>query len=270
MSTTRNGLKNYGSNCFLNAVLQLLFVSDEIMGCITNQHILNIYENNGVDPGNIMKYLSDKYKIDSFEQQDACEILLYLLDEIEDKSLFEIKTKGVFTYNKPEFINDDDEVEFKQSESINISNELILSLELKNSISSSIDSYLSIDKETLLIDFESKKIDYSPQKVLIPDNSPKFIFISMKRFTYNNGIPVKLNDDIKITDYIQYNNYIYKVISYIVHIGDISNGHYFTFVKKSPDNFLIDDLSVKRCNNDDFKRVQKVAYVYLCEKITSI
>jgi len=248
--------------------------SQEIVKSINEKSIDELFSqyslSNVLNPINVMYYFSKRHNIDMSTQQDANEVLGYILDDIQDKSLFELQFEQISIYN-----NTNKEIPDKTESKI-ILKENIINIEICNSIEDSIESFFKDVDETYL----EEKI-YSPKITLKPINSPEYLFIALKRFKYiqlaGTYIPIKIKKEIDVTDSVKYNGYLYKAISYIVHSGECGGGHYFNLKIKDESStdsenikkeyLMIDDDKVFAADDQQFLKIQSIGYIYLYKRI---
>lgn len=124
-----------------------------------------------------------------------------------------------------------------------------------------------------------KKTKCNKQMILL--NTPKYIFITLKRFTFN----YKLNKFIKNSKLVEYPMYLhfkdyllqenenknvekvslYKLNSIINHMGGSNNGHYNTMNNINNKWYSCDDDDITKIKEDNI--YSKNAYVLLYEKV---
>ena len=223
-------LENKMNNCFINSVLQMIVRCNNI---IFNDERFNIFINNYNNSKklnvnellNIYKKLDNNYTIGN--QYDSHECLTYLLDLVYNKNIFEI--------------NISNRLEDKSFHFNNYSN---LSLYLDLTLQSSINNF-----------FNSQ---------LKPNNNPEYIFLHIKRFTYNNKGYHKNNEPLIVNKLLSFNSYIYEIISYVVHIGSIEIGHYINVSLINGEYYIINDSKYSK-NNDE--TLINYGYIYLLKKV---
>ena len=252
-------IKNEGSTCYINSVIQMLLTDEDFIICLDKEEykrIINLYKRGNIL--SIIDFLSYYKRINrNFiigEQGDSDECLTYLLDDLTDKSLFQIKIKQkIYTKNGNVF---------DISEMITYEN--FISLPFRDSLQESINSLFSQKDEEKYID-NGIEI-YSPKIEYEPCNSPKFLFIHLKRFDFMNNR--KIDNDIIIHNYVLYYGKKYEIISYIIHIGDFYSGHYITIKKYDNKWILFDDArSQGIINQEDVNKFQSIGYIFLLKII---
>ena len=224
----RIGIKNLYNNCFLNSVLQLMY-SMELN--------LTYYNSNPMDAINFYKSINKDYSIGS--QEDAHECLSFLLDSIEKKHSFKIIMNQKIIREKIE-------------ESLVFEN--IFSLSFSDNLEKSLEDYLQDKNDDIVKEY----------KISI---FPKYLCISIKRFnTYidnNNIIIKKTKDSMNIPLILNIDNIEYELIGFILHKGEMNNGHYIycDMIEK----IIIDDECLFSYPTDPslFDKMIKCAYIYL-------
>lgn len=289
-------LTNKNSNCFLNSVLQLLTVSEDIMACFNCPEMVdffNLYRNGGlINVIEIMKYYQKlNCQIVYGRHHDAVDTLVYILDQCFDKSQFFIRIDQR-VFNKKFSDVQEYEITREMIESgifeIEISSktteETILSVPIKENIQDSISEYfkevdediyeiereveevvdiLDTDTESMVQQVVKRKIKIlrsSPKIDYSPSNSPNYLFLSLKRFDYDYN---KDNSFVNISKGIMYNSLHYNVIGYIIHIGDTNAGHYVTVKMISGIWYFYDDSVRKAISDLEGIKLQLSAYIYI-------
>ena len=287
---------NKYSNCFLNATLQLITSSEDIMKSFTCPEMVNffdLYRKGGIiDIIEIMKYYQQLNKSIIYgHHHDAVDTLVYLLDQCSDKSQFLIRIDQTVINKKFTGIEDvnitreiiksgvcEIEVSSKTTE------ETILSIPIKDNILDSILEYFKevdediyeIEKEIEeLVDVDNnlmiqkiikrkvKIIRSSPKINYNPGNSPNYLFLSLKRFDYELN---KDNTYVNILNGITYNSIHYNIIGFVIHIGGTQGGHYVTIKMILGIWYLYDDTVRTQISDKDALNFQLIGYIYILVK----
>lgn len=254
------GITNVLNNCFLNSIIQMLSISLDLIECFISDKVgdekvriyrdlfnLCVQNNKSISITNFILYYMRNLQKDYVvgRHQDASESLGYILDDVINKTPFQIKIKQI-VYDKDD----------KQSETITSEN--YISVPLKESIQLSVDAFFETQND---ISENIKKIEYKS------DSLPDFLFINLKRFnpiTYE-----KDNTEIEISNIIIFGGYKYVSIAYINHIGTSSMGGHYVCIKNVDDKWILfDDDKLTTINNfNDILKTQSCAYIFLYKKI---
>ena len=287
--TITKGFTNFGNTCFYNATLQSIFKCEDLINTLKNysgEHKLLRYLKITIDDyflkpnvetiGPILLLRSYKEMNSSFvhgTQSDGEECLTYFLDNFEMAT----KTEG---------INISDLFDCKlasklicptcnyESEGKNVP-EKIITLPIKNfnNFNDAFNHFLS--EETL--DEENKwecnncKIKGAAKKKLIINGSPKYLFISLKRFEHewikqiNRIKTTKITNDITMPMDVKINDTNYKMKGCIYHMGGLGGGHYVYYNLINGKWIIFNDENISDANNDN--DIINKGYVYLYEKL---
>lgn len=242
---------NTYNTCFLNSIVQMLTSSEDIIESFDGDvyiELFNDYKTKTViNLNGLILYYKTKLQPSMIfgMHQDANEVLSYLLDDVSNKSKFQLKLGQVLKSNNEQ----DSLLEYTEN---------ILIVPLETSIQSSIDSYF---KTELINTTEQKTI----QKIRL--NTPDYMFLTLLRMKYENNKQVKIDKEIDIEPYIEYGGKRYKVISYILHLGNTNYGHYKTLKIHEGRWTVFDDLDrIVLKNQEDGLKYQSNAYIYLLQR----
>jgi ubiquitin carboxyl-terminal hydrolase 36/42 len=289
--TIKKGFTNFGNTCFYNATLQSIFRCEELIERLKN------YEP-AKDPNKLLKYLrttiQDYYLkpevIGDFgpslllrsyremnqnymygSQDCSLECLTYFLDNfIEASKLENINIAELFDCNLKSKITCGE----CATVSVSNANEKVIILPIKNETTyeGSMKSFLSEEKLTddNLYDCEKCKKKVSATKKLVIKNSPKYLYVALKRFEFNyikelNKIRAsKIDTDISMPCVTTINNFEYQLKGCIYHMGSLNGGHYVYYHRIDNQWILFDDKQIRNVNtiNDIINK----GYVYLYER----
>lgn len=267
----RVGLQNFGNTCFMNASIQMLMsASTMAMHMMDNNDISSnrkyvqtykdYFEPNTRTLGPKIMYvqymrLNTNYR--GFSQEDAHEFLTYTLNDMMEntpnkKALERYMSVGIKQH-----------VHYKKGQDEDSSKDIketILTFPMDSNITTLNDCY-NLFKVTDNDDFTL---------TLEIDNLPKYLFIGLKRFIYDNGKLSKINKEVEIPfeTNMFHNNHTYKLKSFIMHTGGYFGGHYYTYSLRKVDNeykwFCFNDLNVSEVPieriNDEVKRAYILLY----------
>lgn len=277
------GLNNIGNTCYLNSVSQVLlnctYFIDILMGINTDNEILNllkkfIYEyktsNTSISPINMKRVINKYSQFEGFDQHDANEFLVYLLDLVDT----ELKKENIDIVSKffdhkyytkiENTINNDDEKILKF-------NERILNLPMSNNLN---DSYTLYCKVEIIDEWESEKYKTKviARKKNIVYQWPIYLTIMFKKYTNNL---FKLDDDIEIPIIWKIMNVFnktkeiitYQFVGAIIHFGNLYAGHYICVIYKDNKFYLCNDSSIYEIDTDKANELINKAYMIIyCKK----
>ncbi|KAJ6239751.1 ubiquitin carboxyl-terminal hydrolase [Anaeramoeba flamelloides] len=256
------GLKNLGSTCFLNSLIQQFFMIPKLRKKIVN---LNIEPNNEnivyqlqllfahlledekkyIDTRNFCKTFKDynNKPLNVTKQMDVYEFLTMFWSHInnynEPKELFKKFFEG-------KFLNEIIESKSNQTISQKVENFFVLSLEVKNKLNlqDSLDQYFQSEFLTGENQFYSgqlkKKVD-AIKKTYV-NSLPNYLILHLKRFEwdYNLMKRFKINTKFKFPQKLNFSKYFklnavnnqdYTLNGIIVHWGTSESGHYYSLIK---------------------------------------
>lgn len=282
------GLNNFALNCYSNSVVQLLFLIFTIKKAkyphntsidyikklfelyqeyLKHNNQDEIYTKNRKFVRSIINKYSNKFTLGRY--QDAPEFLEHILDDSNKvfdmgwkfKIINKIKCGNKYEENKPSQTS------------------YIFQVSLPESVTEISTLQKLIDKEDSIPELRITSCGDTPitSKNIIID-SPEFLFIQLKRFSYKINVgPKKLynliysNPNIKITST---NNikYFYELIGRIKHheyslTGNPNIGHYIANIKYNNNWYLIDDTTATpiTLNQGDFDTIDD--YILLYKKV---
>lgn len=285
------GLNNIGNTCFMNSALQLLVNCTVLTKFILNnefaskklncykQFLKDYFSNKVITPNSVKLLVSGENSIFyGYEQQDAHEFLVFLLDIISEelknenkenpKSVMGVEMseliKVIFNTNITSIIyceETDDKSKTKAGENI-------LSLAIgttKTTFEDCIEKFQKIEQLTgdqkWFNDKDNKY--YDAYKRLYIKSYPKYLIIHFKRFNFS-GFSRKNNNEVEMNEKILLKNDVYRLRSIVFHMGNTGGGHYVSIVSKGDKWLLCNDSSVSEISNvGDYLNK---GYIYLYAK----
>ena len=288
----RKGLNNLAFTCYLNSIIQILFSIKEFRNFILDIQITKedknvlysiykiFYELN--NSNNNKNYIEtndfinnyDDEKINIYEQKDAHEFFLDLIDKLE-KRLIKYKKEKVFKY----LFNCKINTILKcciNAKHTNTKKEIFYSINLevkdKENVCDSLKSFIKceyIDNENMVYRTKCKKrrnmYKYSNFLTL-----PRIFVIVLKRFEFNEILLryIKINNYFKFPEILDFSKFItdknsnnlnnkYVLFGVVIHKGLTYSGHYYTIIKEDNTNYWIklDDASTNIVKDDDAKKI---------------
>ncbi|OMJ68136.1 hypothetical protein SteCoe_34501 [Stentor coeruleus] len=242
ISHEMRGIKNFGSTCYINSVLHLLFSIDNFKKSLIQKDIYNPelkciqymfekLEYSILNPINtraiVSNFLMFEESINPIQQMDATEFLNHLLDKLSKENLdFFFKIGIEFSIV----------CHYCKSQRSKIENSYILQLEVKGNknLKECLRKYF--EKELMIK--ENKYYCENCQGLQDAEKSvrlsflPTNLFIAFTRFQYdpNKRKMVTINDDCLFQEKILLNEKLYILKGVVIHIGNEEGGHYIALI----------------------------------------
>jgi ubiquitin carboxyl-terminal hydrolase 36/42 len=247
-----------------------------------NHELINIFKeiiknykdntNKSISPIRLVQYYSrvnKRYRIG--KQEDADEVLTYLIGNIDDIIKTEIKENRINDYIIKNDVKLSNMIDFLFSIGIksyikclvcnnishNKSNEYKISLGITdNNLDDLLDNFSKPEELNDENEYFCEKCKKKVKAIKIDKiiKTPKYLHIQLKRFENNLS---KINKDVKIPVNININNVKYQLRGNIQHIGSSFGGHYiYNYNKNKSNNFedwiCLNDSSIssKNITND--------------------
>lgn len=286
------GFKNQGATCYMNSLLQTLYMLSAFRKAVYN---MPLPEEGNENSGSELSYALQKvfYELqfspsvvktkkltesfgwdttDAFTQHDVQELKLILCDELAEKmkKIAPNQPNSLSTLFQGKLLNyiECTEVEYRSTREEEFSD---LSLNVKGcrDIYQSFDKYIEVemmegDNRYRADGFEELQNARKGVKFL---QLPPVLQLHLKRFEYDTtrDAMVKINDryefqtDIDLSRFVEDSNGddIYVLHSVLVHIGDVNGGHYHAFIRPSIDT-----------GNDEGKKQMNQWYKFDDETVT--
>lgn len=255
-------LSNNFNNCFLNVILQLLTISDQIVDTFDKEKFKSFFQSykslNCVNVTQFLVYYKTLHKEMTLgRQQDSVDTLTYLLDESSNKTPFGIEIKQN-VYNKS--IKDDMEIIEKSESSIK---ENFLSVPIKETMSECLEEFFKeVEEDSYEVTVDGKTVKrFTPRIEYQPTNQPDYLFVSVKRF--DPYTLRKNNTKIENTSNITYNHQNYSIVGFVIHIGSTEGGHYYMVKIVNKKWYIYDDTNCREIDETRWRELQQLAYIYL-------
>ncbi|CAJ1086147.1 uncharacterized protein LOC123980506 [Xyrichtys novacula] len=253
-SVKYNGLVNQGATCYLNSVLQVLFMTEDFREAVERYsgtedidlQLKTLFDELKNQTANTVQ-ITDKLGIKKvYKQRDAAEYYEKILNLTSDEAsqIFH----GELTHRKT-CLNCETQTD---------ANERFwhLPLTLVNSsseykVKDGVDDYFratSFSTENqIYFDECDDKHDATIQCVV--KNYPEVLMLQLKRFEFNYNFKTytKMNHNVSVPHKLEIpENQLYELYAVVDHVGDLSSGHYTSTIKSSEDDkwYKFDDGQV--------------------------
>lgn len=275
------GLTNLGNTCYMNSVLQALFMTklfrNEVL--LLNENIMPLFSN--LQELFVLLQHSQKYSLSPSDilhlarppgfqlghQHDSSEFLGYLLDVLHEQE-HSAGTSVEASGPHPESNNTIVQQSFggktmtvatcnscgNKSERIDKFRDIPLSFPSSSndhSVTSLLDYYLQPEKLCGDNQYHCEKCkgltDGQRQTHII--EAPPRLILTVKHFGYDSVSQqkTKLLHRVKLEDFIQLSNVNYELYAAVVHCGSsVDSGHYYTFAKENDEWFKFNDSFVMK------------------------
>ena len=271
------GIKNFGSTCYLNSIIQLLYSIPELNHkLLTSDFQTPVAQNLGFIFSKLSFSLLSSVRTHRFLrnyldydgnpvnvalQTDAEEFFNTLVFKLQDEGITEITTEMTGKVLAITHCNTCNQ-ETKREEDL-----LVLSLEAEGNkdIYESIQGYTR--KEALVNDNQyfcdscDAKVD--AEKFVQFESLPNNLVISFRRFKFDLQLsrmskvydPCTIYEEVEIGEGKEQ----YDLQTVILHIGDEQSGHYISICRRNGFWYRIDDEAVEKIDNIDFQRIVEVS-----------
>lgn len=290
------GITNLGSTCYQNAIYQALMrfepiqkflfknvISDNKISPLS-KHILSnfirwlifyMFSARGGKYEKPKKIMISTFKKCSFDrkftdntQQDATELLTYLLDTLNNNS------KNYIAKNIS--INSTHEITCiacgEKKEYVAINNEMLLTTLFTDG--NKMDEMVKNINSNFVFEAFCKKCNKgdakwkgSPAKIIFSD----FLIIFIKRFGCDRATRVsyKIRDDVTMKCHLKVGALTYSLISIVVHMGDVGGGHYIMHTRMGNKWITINDSSTSdvKIPTDPDEEFKSDGYVFFYKKL---
>eukprot|EP00397_Hematodinium_sp_SG-2012_P000753 GEMP01000754.1.p1 GENE.GEMP01000754.1~~GEMP01000754.1.p1 ORF type:complete len:1240 (+),score=167.23 GEMP01000754.1:229-3948(+) len=286
------GLRNHGATCYLNGLLQSLYLQGKFremvysIDCLGDentslvkalQNVLYQLQTSTVGAVNCRELMKSFGwdSVDAFQQHDAQELNRILLDRLEEKlkgtkadgkikSFFEGEFENYIQCTEVDYCSKRDETFYDL--------QLNVRAEGGRSLISLEESFRDFCREEILE--HENAYDAGPElgkqrakKGIRFKRFPPVLNLQLKRFTFDLETldMVKLNDKLEFPTLLNLEEFCdgaatYLLAAVVVHTGTVSSGHYYAFARPMRHNKLFgkwlkfDDESVSKCT--EYRAVQ--------------
>ena len=279
------GLKNLGSTCYINTILQIFYniplLRESLLSCETPFsdgknclyqlkkvfYSLRYLLTNFYTPTSFIENF-DNEKLDPKIQMDIFEFLCNFLEKIEQRlknSQNENIIKYFFLGIQNDILTFDPPC---QHHRINRSNFYTIQLQVQNkyNLYQSLDAFIEGEKmdrdNCIFCEKCNKKIPAVKSQNF--QELPRILTFVLKRFefNYNTMQKYKINDyyefplELNMNKYVQRDNnnintnYLYKLKSIVIHSGNCESGHYYSYIlnEKNGEWYEFNDIKVSKFN----------------------
>uniref|UniRef100_A0A8C5EUA7 Ubiquitin carboxyl-terminal hydrolase n=1 Tax=Gouania willdenowi TaxID=441366 RepID=A0A8C5EUA7_GOUWI len=260
--TRKHGLYNQGSTCYLNSVLQVLFMTQEFRKALErssapdtmDQHLLTLFkdlEKRTASTTEIIKTLQIKVN----QQRDAAEYLEQILMRTSAKSskIFE----GELTAKCRCLTCENESRTTQPFWSLPIP--LVVSGINDCKVVDGIEEYF---KESLItgedqLDCNNCKYKTNSAFKLAMTHHPEVLTLLLKRFHFDNSnrMYIKNQQSVEVPFRLTVENQKYELYAFVEHFGGLKGGHYTVNIKSQDDEMwhLFDDSVVTRLDYQPFQ-----------------
>ncbi|XP_059211528.1 ubiquitin carboxyl-terminal hydrolase 47-like [Centropristis striata] len=236
-NVTHHGLYNQGATCYLNTILQVLYMTPEFNSRLgtespDDRELRKIFEGlkeNTCGTGNITRLLEIK---DVYQQRDAPECLEMILRKVSPKAseVFQGEVRYTTKCSQGHIINEETNPFWT------------LPLSLKDTYGTLYDVESSFQMTFQKEDLKGnnvyckecqKKTDATKECEMVKD--PQILALLLKRFDYNTMSYVKSHCFVKVPRELQTKNKEYSLYGMVNHMGSLSGGHYTATILSNED-----------------------------------
>jgi ubiquitin C-terminal hydrolase len=221
------GLSNGAAVCYLNSILQILI---EIQRRFTLIPVNTDFDTNSV--GFWIKEAS-KISVNLINSQEISTLLgidgreRYIMRDVNEVFMRLMQFDSLNSFKEIFTVLQQTTLKGQPGQLTEI---VCLNLQVKESISASIQQYLSPEE----VEVEGQKVEKVEQFVA----TPKIIALNLKRYRRRFGLVQKITDEVKLEELIKIkvgNGSIgYQLFGFIVHDGlSVDTGHYYTIMRIS-------------------------------------
>lgn len=279
------GLQNLGNTCYMNSVLQAMLSSNvlfESIGSFNEKDKQSVMLDAYVKLiGDIIESRSDRYTPHHFKrildaensyfrgysQHDSQELISYIFNDFidnSDKNIVNIITDKCFGKYKQYVLCMNCN---KIIENTFAFLDIIVPIPLDRDDMTLNDCFQLYVKHEKLVDDNKYHCNHCNKKVeaikkIELEKIPDLVIITLNRFTKNH----KLNDKVKLFEYINLDGKKLKLIATVNHSGSFGGGHYIAKVVRNDNWYIANDSSISQTSVNNVINDPSV-YIAFYEKI---
>ncbi|XP_065806174.1 ubiquitin carboxyl-terminal hydrolase 47-like isoform X2 [Labrus bergylta] len=265
-----HGLYNQGATCYLNSVLQVLFMTTEIHNSLdqnsdTDKELRNLFEKLETEPCRTVDITNSFDITDVHQQRDAAECLEMILHKVSPQAsqVFKGQLKYSTTCSKGHNLNTE------------TNPFLTLPLSLKDANNSTFSVERGFDNVFRTKSFIGDNLVYCEQCGKKTEATreceimefPRILVLLLKRFDFDNNTMSHFKSDRT--------NKMYTLCGIVNHMGSLKGGHYTATILSKEDNtwYKFNDSHVRKLEEQPFANSQtynsSTAYLLVYRECTS-
>lgn len=262
ISPKMKGIKNFGSTCYINSTLHLLFSIEKFKQSLIQKEALNDelssiqymfqkLEYSILNPINsrriISNFLMFEENINPVQQMDATEFLNHLFDKLSKENLdsfFKIGLRRSISCCLCHNLN------IKNEESYLLQLEVIGNTSLHDCLNKYIDKEMMIQENKYYCEHCQSLQD--AEKSVEFSSLPENLFIAFTRFQYdpNKRKMVTINNECLFYNKLKLNQKKYRLKGIVIHIGNEEGGHYIALVNNKGTWLRFNDGKIEEIHFD--------------------
>ena len=286
------GFTNIGNTCFMNSALQILLSCKGLSKLILKTHkqgkLINTYrdllieykqatDRDVITPHKIKNMMGSMLEIfRGYGQQDAHEFISLFLQKIDE----ELKENDANNTDLDSILACKIRTETRSVEtdkvSLNYNNDVVLELHMpshneKTSLNELLDDFTRTERLDDIHKFDVcgavKSVEEYAEKRTSIEETMNYLIIHLKRFKQVGiGRYTKKNNQVSIPRIMNTTKGTYYLKSFIVQSGNLSGGHYVSFIEDSNVWKCANDSTITPVPTDNLNRLLEQSYVVCFER----